>query len=289
MTSPPADALRLAVLQTDAVLEDIAANAAAIADAAAGDAADLILTPELSLTGYSLEAASAALARTLLPGEAIAGAEPLAGVAGPLVVGLPERTPLGHPHNAAAVLHAGAIRSVHRKRYLPTYGMFDEARHFAPGENIDLYRTDGGWRVGVLICEDLWHPALAYLLALAGADVIAVLAAAPGRGVWHGGAAGPFTSWEGWIRLARATAQIHGVYLALANRAGVEGPVTFAGGSLIVAPDGRLLAQAGAEPGARLEAVAERAELDAARAGAPHRRDEDARWLLGRLAEVTGP
>lgn len=288
MTSPPADALRLAVLQTDAVLEDIAANAAAIADAAAGVAADLILTPELSLTGYSLEASSAALARTLLPGEAIAGAEPLAAVAGPLVVGLPERTPLGHPHNAAAVLRAGAIRSIHRKRYLPTYGMFDEARHFAPGESIDLYRTDGGWQVGVLICEDLWHPALAYLLALAGAEVIAVLAAAPGRGVWDGGAAGPFTSWEGWIRLARATAQIHGVYLALANRAGVEGPVTFAGGSLIVAPDGRLLAQAGAEPGARLEALAERTEVDAARAGAPHRRDEDARWLLERLAEVAG-
>lgn len=288
MSGPPSGTLRLAVLQTDAALEEIAANAARIADAAGGVAADLILTPELSLTGYSLEDSAASLARELQAGEAIAGAEALSGVPGPVVVGLPERSPLGHPYNAAAVLRSGTVRSVHRKRYLPTYGMFDEARYFAPGESVGVYRTDGGWRVGVLICEDLWHPALAYLLALAGADVIAVLAAAPGRGVWNGGVAGPFASWDGWIRLARATAQVHGVYLALANRAGVEGPVTFAGGSLIVAPDGHLLAQAGTEPGATLEAAAERTELDIARAAAPHRRDDDARWLLARLRELEG-
>jgi len=286
LSVPRSDTLRLAVLQTDAALEDIAANAARIAVAASGVGADLILTPELSLTGYSLADSAAALACELHAGEAIAGAEALSSVPGPVVVGLPERSPLGHPYNAAAVLSSGAVRFVHRKRYLPTYGMFDEARYFAPGETVDVYRTDGGWRVGVLICEDLWHPALAYLLALAGADVIAVLAAAPGRGVWQGGAAGPFTSWDGWIRLARATAQVHGVYLVLANRAGVEGPVTFAGGSLIVAPDGGLLAQAGTEPDAVLEAAAERTELDLARGGAPHRRDEDARWLRARLAEL---
>jgi NAD+ synthase (glutamine-hydrolysing) len=283
VTTASADSLRLAVLQTDAVLEDVDGNAAAIAEAASGLTADLVVTPELSLTGYALGSSAGALARTLTVGGGIVGAEALVDVPGTVVVGLPERSATGHPYNAAAAVRDGEVRHVHRKRYLPTYGMFEEARHFAPGQAVELHSIDEAWRVGVLICEDLWHPALAYLLAMAGADVIAVLAAAPGRGVWDGGDGRPFGSWEGWIRLARVTAQVHGTYVALANRGGVEGPVTFAGGSLIVAPDGALLAQADAPPGAVLEATLERSALEAARAAAPHRRDEDARWLAERL------
>ncbi|HUG01858.1 MAG TPA: nitrilase-related carbon-nitrogen hydrolase [Longimicrobiales bacterium] len=275
--------LRLAVLQTDALLEDPAANASTISDAAARVRADLTVTPELSLTGYHLEAAAASLARPVRTGEPIEGVEALAAAEGELVVGLPERSGIGPPHNCAAVLARGRVRHRHRKRYLPTYGMFDEARFFAPGEELETYVGDHGWRVGILICEDLWHPSLPYLLALEGAQVIAVLAAAAGRGAWSGGETGRFASWDHWVRLARVTAQTHGVYLALANRAGVEGPITFAGGSLIVGPDGGILAEAGADPGAVLEAVAERDALDAARASSPHARDEDPRWLAERL------
>jgi predicted amidohydrolase len=287
VSAPPAATLRLAVLQTDAVPEDVAANAEAIARAAARVSADLLVTPELSLTGYTLESSAGALARPLGPDAPVPGTDALAGVGGTVLVGLPERTETGHPYNAAAALREGLVRHVHRKRYLPTYGMFDEARHFAAGDALELYRTPEGWRVGVLVCEDLWHPSLAYVLALAGGDVIAVLAAAPGRGVWAGGAAGPFASWDGWVRLARVTAQVHGVYVALANRAGVEGPITFAGGSLVAGPDGELLAQADARAGAVLEVDAERGALDAARACTPHLRDEDVPWLAERLRALT--
>ncbi|HSM37385.1 MAG TPA: nitrilase-related carbon-nitrogen hydrolase [Longimicrobiales bacterium] len=286
MTPTGVDSLRLAVLQTDAVLEDIEGNATAIAEAASGLSADLVVTPELSLTGYSLGASAGALARGLAVGSGIAGAEALGEVQGTIVVGLPERSATGHPFNAAAAVRDGRVRHVHRKRYLPTYGMFEEARHFTPGQSLELHSVDDAWSVGLLICEDLWHPALAYLLAMAGADIIAILAAAPGRGVWDGGDGSRFGSWEGWIRLARVTAQVHGTYVALANRGGVEGPVTFAGGSLIVAPDGAVVAQADASSGVVLEATLDRRALDAARAAAPHRRDEDARWLAERLRRL---
>lgn len=275
--------LRLAILQADAVLEDVEGNASAIADSVAGLDADLTVTPELSLTGYHLEAAAAALARPVNTGEAIRGAEALAAVRGELVIGIPERSGLGPPYNSAVVLADGAVRHRHRKRYLPTYGMFDEARFFSPGEALETYVGGHGWRVGVLICEDLWHPALAYVLALDGAEVIVVGAAAAGRGAWRGGETGRFASWDHWVRLARVTAQTHGVYLALANRAGVEGPVSFSGGSMIVGPDGEILAHAGDEPGAVLEVVAQRDAVDAARACSPHARDEDVRWLAERL------
>ncbi len=281
--------LRLAVLQTDAALEEVERNARIIGDAAAAVSADLILTPELSLTGYHLEASAAALARAVDPGRPVRGTEALRDVEGELVIGVPERSGLGPPYNCACVLAGGVVRHRHRKRYLPTYGMFDEARFFSPGQSLETYDGPRGWRVGVLICEDLWHPTLPYVLALDGAEVIVVLAAAAGRGAWSGGETGRFASWDHWVRLARVTAQTHGVYLALANRAGVEGPIGFAGGSLIVGPDGAVLARAGADAGEVLEAVADRGAVDAARASSPHARDEDTRWLVERLGRQQAP
>ena len=279
--------LTLAVAQLDARPGELAANAAAVAGAARAAAADVLLTPELSLTGYDVRDAAAPLARRLGEGQPLPSPfESLRDVPGTLVAGLIERGDDEVPYNVAAVLEDGILRHRHRKLYLPTYGMFDEARYFGRGHRLEPVRLPRGWRAGVLICEDFWHPGLAYVLAAAGADVLLVLAAGPGRGVWDGGEHGDFASADAWERIARATAQLYGIYLALANRCGVEGGVTFAGGSLVVGPSGEVLARAGSARPETLHATLDPDVLAGARRPGFHGRDDDPALVareLGRL------
>ena len=107
-----------------------------------------------------------------------------------MVVGTIERDAAFVPYNAALHLRGGRVLHRHRKVYLPTYGLFDEGRYFGGGDAVRAYDAGGGWRVGLLVCEDLWHPALTWLLAAAGRHLIVVHAAAAGRGVIAGGANG---------------------------------------------------------------------------------------------------
>ncbi len=201
-----------------------------------------------------------------------------------LVVGLAERDERSVVYNALVALVGGEVQARHRKLYLPTYGMFDEGRFWGRGSALEpwSYRA---WRIGMLVCEDFWHPGLAYVLASAGIHVLLVAAAAPGRGVWQGGEdASRFASTVSWQRIAQATAELYGIWVALANRTGVEGGVTFAGGSLIVAPDGSVVAQAGdAET-----VIAAELSVDAlrrARSPYSHARDDDPR-LTARLLQA---
>jgi predicted amidohydrolase len=280
------DRLRLAVHQMAAVPREPAANAGAIAAAADAVGADVLVTPELSLTGYDLGDAVHDLARSLEIGARLRLPD-LATAPGVLVVGLPER---GHggPFNSAALLRAGTVLFRHRKLYLPTYGMFDEGRWYGRGTRIDCWTHPAGWRIGILICEDFWHPALAWLLAAHGIDVLLVMAAAPGRGVRDGGEHGAFASADTWERIARTTAQLYGIHVALANRVGVEGAVTFAGGSLIAAPDGAVVARADDAGTTTLTADVTRAGLDRARRPYAHARDDDRFLVLRELHRMLG-
>lgn len=264
-------------------------NLTRIVRSAAEARADVVLTPELSLTGYDVRDDATVLAVPVATGHPLrlsgAEAERAEGEAlrldGHLVLGLIERGAGGTPFNAMVALQEGRVAFVHRKIYLPTYGMFDEGRWFGRGTRLGRLALGGGWKAGFLVCEDIWHPALAYLHAAAGANLLLIQAAAPGRGVWEGGpGGGRFASWESWVRITRTTAELLGVYVALCNRVGVEGGVTFAGGSLVVGPDGSVLAQAGPEE----ETLTAELRLDeVARARRPyaHARDEDP-WLVVR-------
>ncbi len=171
--------------------------------------------------------------------------------------------------------------------------MFDEMRFFGRGRRLDAYEAGDGWRVGLLVCEDFWHPALTYLLAMRGIDLLLVLAAAPGRSVWEGGeSGGRFASVPVWERIARTTAQLYGIYVGLANRVGVEGGVSFAGGSLIVAPSGEVVARAPESEEATIAAPLDRDALARSRRPYSHLRDEDPAWMrseLDRLLEERGP
>ena len=276
--------LRLALHQFAPGLRAPAENLATII--AAGAEADLLLTPELSLTGYDVGDAVHRLAVPLTIGAPLPYGVPESGAA--LVVGLIEQGTDGIPYNTAAVLDEGRLRFRHRKLYLPTYGMFDEARYFGRGTELNTFELRG-WRFGLLVCEDFWHPGLVYALAASGIDALLVAAAAPGRGVIDAAAGDArFASTAVWERIARTTAQLYGIYVALANRVGVEGAVTFAGASLIVGPDGEVIARADHEP-TLLSATLDPAQLRAARQPYAHARDDDPLIVQRALARILNP
>jgi predicted amidohydrolase len=273
---PTASQLRLTLLQFAPALRDPEANRKTIEHLAERAPTDLVLTPELSLTGYDLRDTAADFATAWL--------NPISSAA-PVVLGAVESASGGLLYNVAALGSKDDVRIVHRKVYLPTYGMFDEGRYFARGNRVMPIEL-AGWRMGVLICEDFWHPALTYLHAMQGMHALLVMAAAPGRGPAAGGEEGGFfASSDAWQRIARTTAQLYGIYVAVCNRCGVEGGVTFAGESLVVAPDTRILARAGVEE-ERIDVVLDKDELIRARRPYAHLRDDDPAFVAAELARI---
>lgn len=273
--------LRVEIRQTEPVLGDPEANRASMEAAVRETDAHLVVFPELALTGYSL----GHRAREL--GVSLADGPPLALPAhGPVaVLGLVERGEDHLTYNAAVAARGSRILAVHRKVYLPTYGTFDEGRVFAAGRRSPRpFEATPGWQAGVLVCEDFWHPALAYLHAVQGADVLLVLAAAPGRGGSR--VERRFASTESWELIARTTALVHGVYVVLCNRVGAEGGVTFAGGSMVVDPAGEIVASAPQGEPAALDVVLERERVARARQPYAHLRDEDPAMVLHTLERV---
>lgn len=275
--------LRLQLHQTAPALADVAANRSRLEASAAAADADVLVFPELHLTGYTL----GHRAREL--GVDLARAAPVTlPRTGPTVIfGLVERGEDHLTYNAAVAQRGATVLATHRKVYLPTYGTFDEGRIFAAGRrSVRPFALAEGWQAGLLVCEDFWHPSLAYLLALQAMDVLVVLAAAPGRGAPTGDADARFGSAASWELLARTTAMTHGVYVALCNRVGVEDGVTFAGGSMVVDPRGEILAKAPQGEESVLEVALERDAVARARQPYAHLRDEDPAVTLHTLERI---
>lgn len=275
MSAAP-DRLRLRVEQLAPTLADPERNLARIRaaqEAARADRVDLLVTPELSLTGYDLRDRTHHVALPLAPETSFPELS-----AGPdVVLGMVERDAGFVPYNTALHLRGGRPLHAHRKVYLPTYGMFDEGRYFGAGSRARTYDLGGGWRAGLLVCEDLWHPSLMYLLAMRGAHLVMVQSAAAGRGSWEGGpgGAGRFASWAAWEHLACAAAFAYGIYVVVANRVGVEGPMVFCGGSLVVGPGGAVLARGDDREEDRPTVDLSLERVAAARRPFAHLRDED--------------
>ncbi|MEP6766084.1 MAG: NAD(+) synthase, partial [Gemmatimonadaceae bacterium] len=147
-------------------------------------------------------------------------------------------------HNSCAYITIGLddgppiLRHVHRKNYLPTYGMFDEERFVERGTDLRAFEAPWG-KAALLVCEDAWHSLSGTLAALDGAQVIFVSAAAPARGLWprDDGIPGPYSAAR-WERLIRDIAEEHGVYATCTNLVGTEGGKRFFGTSMIVGPGG---------------------------------------------------
>lgn len=231
---------RVALAQIAPKLGDVAANLEihlAHTRRAVDDAADLIVFPELSLTGYHLADQVPEVALSL-------DSEPLRRLQHEsreidIVVGFVEDAP-GHLfYNTAAYLSRGSVVHSHRKLYLPTYGMFQEGREFAAGEVLRAFETDRG-PTGLLICEDLWHPTSAWLLSQQGAEVVIAIGNGPTRGTRPGSG---ITSIGVWRELLRTNAQFQTSFFVFVNRVGCEDGLSFGGGSIVADPFGRIAAE----------------------------------------------
>ncbi len=210
-----------------------------IAEASAADAS-LVVFPELSLTGYFLNDLVPEVALRLDSDELAVLAAATTEV--DAVVGCVLESEDARFFNAALYLSGGRVHHVHRKVYLPTYGLFDEARYLAPGDRFSAFDAPLGaarhWRAGMLVCEDMWHPTAAALLAREGVDLFVCPSASPARGVAGGHALG---TPGGYDVMTRTYAQLFTAYLIYCNRVGFEDGIAFWGGSRVVGPDGHPL------------------------------------------------
>ncbi|HEY2067750.1 MAG TPA: NAD+ synthase [Gemmatimonadaceae bacterium] len=176
-------------------------------------------------------------------------------------------------YNSALYLTLGEtmplVRHVHRKVFLPTYGLFDEERFVERGREVRAFDTAWG-RAAVLVCEDAWHSLSGTIAALDNAQLIVVPAAPPARGPQpkHDGVPGP-ASVSRWERLARDMADEHGVYVALAHLVGSEGGKQFPGSALIAGPKGDVRARGPLWEEALVVATLDLADVTRARADMP--------------------
>lgn len=234
--------MRAALAQIAPRLADVAANLdlheRTVAEARAAGA-DLVVFPELSLTGYGLMEATPDVA-VRLDGPEIARLAALSHDVA-LAVGIVEEAAGGRFFNSAVLLDQGAVVHVHRKVYLPSHGLFEEGRHFAAGDRVRVASTRFG-NVGMLVCRDFWHLGPAYLLACQDVDVMCVLSASPGRGAE--GDTGRFGSTASVSLLGDVYARSFGCHVLHTNRAGVEEGVSFTGASEAFGPSGERLARA---------------------------------------------
>jgi predicted amidohydrolase len=199
-----------------------------------------------------------------------------------MVVGFVEEAP-GHLfHNAAVYLEGGELRHIHRKAYLPTYGIFDEQRYLAAGAAIRAFDTALG-RMAILICEDMWHPAAAGIAAWDGAEILLCPSASPGRGT---GAGQPFQNSATWERVIRAYGDLFTCFVLYANRVGYEDGACFWGGSEVVGPTGESLAKACYLDEALLEFEIEPGALRRARIANPLLRDERVELTLQEVQRI---
>lgn len=275
--------LKIALAQISPALGDLARNLALhekFAREAASHGADLVLFPELSLTGYFIKDLVSSVALRRDSPELRPLLAQSRGVA--LVVGLIEETSDHRFYNAALYLEAGEIRHIHRKVYLPTYGIFDEQRYFAAGDRARAFDTALG-RMALLLCEDMWHPSLPYLVAHDGADLVLCPSSSPGRGLTQ---EGRFANAVAWEAANRSYAALLTVYLAYAGRVGYEDGACFWGGSEVIGPGGETAAKAPYLDEALLYADLDPGELRRARIANPLLRDERLDLTLRELADL---
>jgi len=241
--------LRLALVQfrprKGAYAENLAQLETSLREVGSGvEPPDLVVLPETALSGYFLEGGVREQARTAEQVAADVAAVHRASGAPPLdlVLGFYELWQNCHYNSCLYVsLGAGApvIRHVHRKVFLPTYGVFDEERFVEAGAEVRAFDTAWG-RAATLVCEDAWHSLMPTLAALDGAQVLLVVSATPARGLDSPEAPANLERWE---RLASDAAAEHGIYVVVAQLVGFEGGKAFAGGSVVSGPTGRVLAR----------------------------------------------
>ncbi len=269
--------------QIHPTLGDVEKNRAIVRDVierARAAGVDLLVFPELALTGYFL--------KDIVPYAACTRDSPaLAEIAEAsnsmaIILGYVEEGPQHLYYNAASLFDGGLPVHHHRKVYLPTYGMFEEQRYFAQGDRFRAADTRFG-RMGLALCEDLWHTSAAYCLWQDGADLLVILASSPGRGITE---ADRLTITETWERLAANYAQMYSQVVIFVNRVGYEDGVNFWGGSEVLGPDGHRLVKAPYFEEALVTCKVDLAEIRRRRIIDTTLRDEDLSITLRELQRI---
>jgi len=279
--------IKIALAQINTKLGDVKANLEkhmGQIEAAKENGADLLIFPELSLTGYALQ--DLAVASALRPHQEDPVFNDLLHASQDidLMVGFVHEDHRHRFYIASAYLSKGDILHIHNKVCLPTYGMFDEGRFFAPGDSVHAFNTRFG-RMGMLICEDFWHASLPYLLWLDGADILLFASASPGRGLHED----PRLSSSTWVEHTnRAYAGLFTNFVAHANKVGYEDGLNFWGGSTIFDPNGDLVVRAPDFEEALTFAEIDLNQLHRSRARLPLLRDERTDLVLGEMKRILG-
>ena len=276
---------KLALAQIDPVLGNVQKNVEKhllATEKAIQAGAQLIVFPELSLTGYSVKDMNWDLALNL--GKDTSIVRPLIEKSKTIsiIAGGIEEGPDFSIYNSAFLFEDGILRLAHRKAYPPTYGMFEEMRYFAAGKSVRAIDTKHG-RLGIVVCEDLWHPSIPYILAQDGADIIIALVASPTR----------VSGGEKRLQTAQvntgnhqAYARLLSVYIAFCNRVGYEDGVNFWGGSSVTSPDGTVEASAKLFDEDLILTEIDENEVRRARRFSRHALDEDLRLTISELQRI---
>jgi predicted amidohydrolase len=216
---------------------NLARHSAILAEARAGGAG-LVVFPELGLTGYQLQDLASEVAMRQDDPRLLRLAAETTGLSA--VVSFVEEADDHRLFISAALLEDGDVRFVHRKLFLPTYGLFDERRFFAAGDRLRAADSRLGIRLGIAVCEDFWHMAVPETLAMDGAQMLINVSSSPGRDLAaiHEVGLGTAVSWR---TLMRTYAQLMTCFVVFCNRVGVDETVSFWGGSEVIGPGGEAL------------------------------------------------
>ena len=276
--------LAVAVAQIASEPGDVACNRRKhleVIEAARAAGADVLVFPELSLTGHG--AGPDTLRLAMRRDDALVAELARASHAMCAVFGLIEEGAAAQFYNAAIAVRDGTVVAVHRKINLATYGRLEDGKHFAPGARVDTLDLAQEWRASMLICADLWNPALVHVAAVQGATLLLAPVSSAREAV-----GGEFDNPGGWDINLRFYALTYGMPIAMANRVGREGDLSFWGGSRIVDPFGRVLAAAEGEREQLVHARIDFADVRRARYLLPTVRDANVPLVRRELERIGG-
>lgn len=276
--------MKIAAAQIESVLGDLEKNIEHhlnYCDEAIRNGADMIVFPELSLTGYSLKDLNYQISINTGKSKALDKLKDKSRKIS-IICGLSEEDDNFAIYNSGMFISDGEIKFTHRKVYPPTYGLFEEFRYFSRGSECRAHETKFG-KIGLLVCEDLWHLSLPYTVAMDGAQIITGIAASPTRLAVN---YEKFKNYEINSENHRVYARMLSSYFVFSNKVGFEDGINFWGGSEIVDPFGNVLSAAKLFEEDMIYAEINFEELRRARHQARHFLDEDLDLTIRNLKKI---
>ncbi|MDX2127669.1 MAG: nitrilase-related carbon-nitrogen hydrolase [Chloroherpetonaceae bacterium] len=275
---------KIRVCQTDCTLANFQENLErhlVLIEQAIAEGIEFIVFPELSLSGYNVQDAAQDIALPISDEKF----DPLRKASHQISIlcGGIELSEHYGVYNSAFFFEDGKSETVHRKIYLPTYGMFEELRYFSAGKQVQPFHSKRLGKIGVAICEDNWHVSVPYLLAAQGIKVLFMMVASPLRIDMR---SGELRIAETWQMMARTYATLFSMFTVFANRIGNEDGLSYWGGSEVISPDGETLAKAPNFQSTHIDAFIDFAMVKRARLRSSHFLDEDFSFCRDELNRI---